>query len=329
MRRRAVLLAVAGLGAACTRRGPATLDPAVVALVNGEAIPRAEFERELSLAFEVPEGATPPAPDQLVALKQTVLQGMMDRQLLLQAARARGVTVSPEAVQRAAARLKADYPRERFQEALSQGRLTEAEFVGKVAAQLTVEKLVDEVVYERVAVTEEELQGYLDAHTSEFQEPEQVHAAQIVVKEVDEARRLREELHKGVKFGDLARAHSLSADARVGGDLGWFPRGVMPAEFDKVAFSLQPGQISDVVTSEYGFHLFKVLERRPARKKDLAQVRREVERRLLRDKREKAQTAYVKGLRERALIRTNEAALAGISGPQASRPTRPTEETRP
>ena len=78
------------------------------------------------------------------------------------------------------------------------------------------------------------------------------------------SRRLREELYRGAKFGDLARAHSLSADARLGGDLGWFPKGVMPPEFDKVAFSLQPGQTSDVVTSEYGFHIFKVLDRRPA-----------------------------------------------------------------
>lgn len=328
MRGWAVLLLVAGLGAACTRRGPVNLDPGVIALVNGEAIPRADLERELALAFELPEGSTQPAPDQLGALKQTVLQGLVDRQLLLQDARAKGLTVPPEAIQRAAARLKADYPQERFQEALSQGRLSEAELERTIAAQLTVEKLVDEVVYERVAVTEEELQGYLDAHTSEFQDPEQVHAAQIVVKEVDEARRLREELRRGVKFGDLARAHSLSADARVGGDLGWFPRGVMPAEFDKVAFSLQPGQISDVVTSEYGFHLFKVLERRPARKKDLAQVRREVERRLLREKREKAQTAYVKGLRDRASIRINEATLAVITGPRPGS-ARPTEEARP
>jgi peptidyl-prolyl cis-trans isomerase C len=328
MRRWAPLLALGSLVGGCSRHGPPDLDPAMVALVNGEGIPRAEFERELTLAFEIPEGATPPAPDQLLALKQTVLQGLVDRQLLLQDARSKGLVVSPEAVQRAVARLRSEYPRERFREALSQGQLTEAEFERKTAAQLTVEKLVDEVVYERVAVTEEELQGYLDAHASEFQEPEQVHAAQIVVKEVDDARRLREELRRGARFGELARAHSLSADARVGGDLGWFPRGVMPAEFDKVAFSLQPGQISDVVTSEYGFHLFKVLDRRPARKKDLAQVRREVELRLLRDKKQRAQATYVKGLRERASIRTNDAVLARVSGPRSG-PTRPPEEARP
>jgi peptidyl-prolyl cis-trans isomerase C len=327
MSRWAWLLAF-GLAAACTRRGSPALDPSVVAMVNAEAIPVVEFERELAVAYEIPEGATAPAPDQLLALKQTLLQGLVDRQLLLQDARARGITVTPEAVQNALARLKAEYQDGRFPEALTQGRLSEPDFELKTAARLTVEKLVDEVVYQRVAVTEEELQGYLDAHAADFQEPEQVHAAQIVVQDVEDARRLREELSRGTKFGDLARAHSLSADARLGGDLGWFPRGVMPPEFDKVAFSLQPGQISDVVTSEYGFHLFKVLDRRPAHKKDLAQVRREVEQRLLRDKKERAQANYVHGLREHASIRINEATLAKASGPRFGSP-RPSEEARP
>jgi peptidyl-prolyl cis-trans isomerase C len=313
------LLLAAALGA-CARRGPPPLDPAVVAVVNGEAIPRTVFERELDLASEAAEGGTSPATSLLLALKHTVLDGLVDRQLLLQEARARGISVAPEDVRRTVSRRKADYPDGRFQEALAQGRLSEEDFVQETTTQLTVEKLVEEVVYARVAVTEEELQRYLDAHTSEFQEPEQVHAAQLVVKEVDEAKRLREELREGAKFADLARKHSLSADARVGGDLGWFPRGVMPPEFDKVAFSLQPGQTSDVVTSEYGFHLFKVLERRPARKKDLAQVRREVERRLLREKKQLAQAAFVQGLRERAVIRTNEAALAKVSSPHPAAP---------
>ncbi len=328
MSRRAALLGLLCL-LACTRRGTAELDPQVVAEVNGEAIAVQEFERELALAYEFPEGATAPAPDQLVALKQTVLQELVDRRLLLQDARSKGITVSQEAVQAAVARLKSEYQDGGFQEALSQGRLSLADFQAKTAARLTVEKLVDEVVYQRVAVTEDELQGYLDAHASEFQEPEEVHAAQIVVKEVEDARHLRDELQQGKKFSDLARAHSLSADARLGGDLGWFPKGVMPPEFDKVAFSLQPGQISDVVTSEYGFHLFKVLDRRPARKKDLAQVRREVERRLLRDKKAKAQADYVRGLRARASVRINQVALAQVSSPSPSGPAPHSEEARP
>jgi peptidyl-prolyl cis-trans isomerase C/foldase protein PrsA len=86
----------------------------------------------------------------------------------------------------------------------------------------------------------------------------------------------------------------------------------MPPQFDAVAFSLGPGQISDVVTTEYGFHIFKLLERRPARKKDLAAVRAEVERRLLRAKQEQAQTDFVTQLRSKADIRINENLVAQL-----------------
>jgi len=79
-----------------------------------------------------------------------------------------------------------------------------------------------------------------------------------------------------------------------------------------VAFSLGTGQISDVVTTDYGFHIFKLIERRPARKKDLASVRAEVERQLLRAKQEQAQTDFVTQLRSKADIRINETLVAQV-----------------
>jgi peptidyl-prolyl cis-trans isomerase C len=133
-----------------------------------------------------------------------------------------------------------------------------------------------------------------------------------VVKELDQAKEIRAQLRNGAKFADLARERSLSADAKDGGDLGWFRRGVMPEAFDQVAFSLGAGQISEVVPTDYGFHIFKVLEKRPARKKDLGKVRSEVEQRLLRAKQEQAQTDFVAQLRSRASIRINEPLVAQV-----------------
>jgi len=241
-----------------------------------------------------------------------VLQARMDRLLFVQEAKKRGLDLQPSDVEERLRRMRADWPPQEFEALLAQRHQTLDELRAEIRAQLAQERLFHELVYPRVAVTEEEIRAELEAHPELVQEPEQVHAAQIVVKELDEAKEIRARLREGAKFADLARQRSLSADAKDGGDLGWFPRGVMPPQFDEVAFSLVPGQISDVVTTDYGFHLFKVLERRPARKKDLAAVRGEVERKLLRAKQEQAQADFVNQLRSKAEIRINQTLVAQV-----------------
>ena len=307
---RCTLAALALLG--CHRRPAEDPRTAPVAWVNGQTVSRADFERELGRSLELPDGASAPTPEQLDALRKTILQGLVDRMLLLQEAKARGITLTEAEVDQRVAKLKADWPAEEFKALLAQRQQTMDELRADAIAQLTQERLFHDVVYPRVAVTEEEIRADVDAHPERSQEPEQVHAAQIVVKELDQAKEIRSQLRNGAKFADLARERSLSADAKAGGDLGWFPRGVMPEAFDQVAFSLGAGQISDVVPTDYGFHIFKVLEKRPARKKDLAQVRGEVEQRLLRAKQEQAQTEFVAQLRSKASIRINEPLVAQV-----------------
>ena len=303
-----LLLLVGG----CNRRPPDDPSAAPVAWVNGQTISRAEFERELARSLELADGTSAPTPDQLAALRQTVLQARMDRLLFVQEAKKRDLDVQPSDVEERLRRMRADWPPQEFEALLAQRHQTLEELRAEIRAQLAQERLFHELVYPRVAVTEEEIRAELEAHPELVQEPEQVHAAQIVVKELDQAKEIRAKLREGAKFADLARQRSLSADAKDGGDLGWFPRGVMPPQFDEVAFSLGPGQISDVVTTDYGFHLFKVLERRPARKKDLAAVRAEVERKLLRAKQEQAQSDFVTQLRSKAEIRINQTLVAQV-----------------
>jgi peptidyl-prolyl cis-trans isomerase C/foldase protein PrsA len=306
----ALAAAAALVGAGCPEQDKDREDPAVIATVNGEILSRAEFEQELAR-----EGTTadaqdaPPTTEQAELVKRTLLDTLIERTLLMQVARQNNVTVAPEEVDRGVLRISSDYPAEGFSEALSLGQLSMAELKQKTAVLLTIEKLFQQHVYPRVAVTEEELRDYYEAHGAQLQEQDQVRAAQIVVKGLDEARRIQQQLRSGKKFADLARKYSLSADARVGGDLGFFPRGVMPEKFDEVAFSLGVNETSDVVETEYGFHLFKVLERRPGRKKELSEVRQQIETRLLEEKRARAQRDFLASLREKATIRINERTL--------------------
>ncbi len=303
-----------GVGvSACTKPVMETPESLVVASVNGEVLSRADFEQELWREMALSDVTQRTAED-VEPFKRALLDTYIHRMLLLQEARKHNITASPEEVDRGVLRLSGDYPAGNFNEVLAQGQLSMAELRSREASRLTIEKLFASHVYSRVAVTEEELRAWYAAHDTDFHEPERVHAAQIVVKGLDEARRLQAQLKSGKKFADLARRYSLSADAKVGGDLGLFPRGQMPPAFDEVVFKLGVGQVSDVVSTEYGFHLFRVLERRPARKREFAEVRNLVEGKVLEQKRAQAQETFEKELRQKAQVQVNEATLQAIRG---------------
>ncbi|MGA9522046.1 MAG: peptidyl-prolyl cis-trans isomerase [Myxococcaceae bacterium] len=313
-----VALALAGIGAfgfaGCTEKKEPAFDENVVAMVNGEILSRADFEKALVRDLQGVDPLEPRSPEQVEPYRRALLDTLIERTLLLQQARKLNLQISPEEIDRGVLRISADYPADGFDEALAQGRMSRGELKRDTAALLMIEKLFDEHVYQRVAVTEEEIRQHFETHGEEFHQQEQVRAAQIVVRSLDEARRVQQLLRQGKKFADLARKYSLSADARVGGDLGFFPRGVMPPSFDEAAFKLAVGQVSDVVASEYGFHLFKVLQRKPAAKPELAEVRPQVEARLLKEKRVEAQRAYVAKLRSEAQLTVNEPVLQSITG---------------
>ncbi len=303
-----------GPGAGCNKPPKEDPDASVVASVNGEVLSRAEFEQELWRELASSETAQR-TPEEIEPFKRTLLDTYIHRMLLLQAARKHNIAVTPEEVDRGVLRLSGDYPAGNFNEVLAQGQLSMAELKARESARLIIEKLFANEVYTRVALTEEELRGYFAAHESEYAEPEQVRAAQIVVKGMDDARKVQAQLKSGKKFADLARRYSLSADAKVGGDLGFFPRGQMPPAFDEVVFRMSPGQVSDVVETEYGYHLFRVLEKRAGRKLDFAEVRAQVESKLLAQRRAEAQAKYEQELRAKAKVWVNEATLQSIRGP--------------
>jgi peptidyl-prolyl cis-trans isomerase C/foldase protein PrsA len=304
---------------ACTEQARPKQDPNAIATVNGEVVNRADFEAELSRELQGMEGAAPHSPEQVEPYKQALLETMVERAVLLQAAKAAQVTVAQDEVDRRVLALASEYPAESFEAALAQGQTTRTELERKTKEQLVIEKLFETQVYARVAVTEDDIRRYFDEHVAEFSEPEQVRASQIVVKGLDDAKKLQQQLWAGKKFPDLARRYSLGPEAKVGGDLGFFPRGVMPPQFDEVVFKLPVGQVSDVVSTDYGFHLFKVMEKKPAHKRELNEVRAEIEKRMLAELREKAQKEYVKGLRGTAVVAVNNDALQSVS----TRPPRP------
>jgi peptidyl-prolyl cis-trans isomerase D len=146
-----------------------------------------------------------------------------------------------------------------------------------------------------VKVTPEDLRAYYDQHRDQYRVPEQVKVSHILIKtplpgpdgKVDEkgvaeaqrrAEDLLQQLRNGAKMEDLAKKYSEDpGSAKQGGSLGWIGRGQTVAEFEKVAFSLPKGQISDLVKSSYGFHIIRVDDKQEAHVKTLEEVKSDIE----------------------------------------------------
>lgn len=284
--------------------------PPSVALVNGEPVSSATFQRELQHA----QGEMGDGPAPLELLRKRVLDDMISRALLLQQARARGVAVGQEQVERAFLGVRSEYPGTHFDDLLAQQRLSAAELKQRLREQLTLEKLFQDEVFPQVQVDDQEVQRYYADHGAEFDQPERVRVLQVVVKTREEALKVRDEIRRAPqKFGEVARRASISPEGKNGGDLGYFGRGSgMPEVFD-ACFRLPLNAVSEVVPSPYGFHVFKVVDRKPASRRALAEARPEIQQKLLREKRARAQEEYLAGLRAKAKIQIDDSALAAVA----------------
>ncbi len=308
------LLALVTLAAACSRSGGGAASGApagtqAVAVVNGEPIPAAALARELRQIRAGGEGDAPGEP-----LRKRVLDDLIDRALLLQQARARSIAVGQEQVERAFLRVRGEYPGTHFDDLLARERLSQAELKARLKDQLTVERLFHDEVFPRVQVQPADVERWYADHAAEFQEPDRVRVLQVVVSSRDEAAALRDKLRRDPsKFAEVARASSIAPEGKNGGELGWIRRGGgFPEVFD-VCFSLPLHSISDVVPSPYGFHVFRVVERKGASRRTLDQARGEIAERLLRERRARAQEEYLATLRGRATIQVDQSALSAVT----------------
>lgn len=130
--------------------------------------------------------------------------------------------------------------------------------------ELLIQRTVEDVL-SKVVVTDEEAKAYYDENKNEFAEPERVVAKHILMADEAELKAVQEKIASGeLTFEQAAREHSTCPSGQQDGNLGEFSRGMMVPEFEKVAFEIAAGEVSDVVQSQFGYHLIKVEEKKDA-----------------------------------------------------------------
>jgi peptidyl-prolyl cis-trans isomerase C len=169
----------------------------------------------------------------------------------------------------------------------------------------------------KAATTDEAMKKVYEDASKQITGEQEVHARHILVETEDEAKAVEDELKKGADFAELAKKKSKDPGASDGGDLGFFTKDQMVPEFSTVAFSLEPGKISDPVKSQFGWHVIKVEEKRNRKAPDFDQVRAQIETYVTR----KAQADYVAKLRADAKVeRMDQAAADPAAKPDAAKP---------
>lgn len=289
-------LIIALLSACQKQEEPAS---SVLVRVNERVISFDRFEAEFSRHLTA-RGIV--AEETRLELKRSFLAQKINRELILSAADRAGIDLTAAQQEAVVAEHRKDYATDDFKAMLQERNLTEPIWRRQLLENRRIEEAISRLAYSDIDISQESVATYYQQQKKDFNRPQQVRARQITLANEAEGQKVLGQLRQGLEFAEAARRFSISPDAEQGGDLGFFGRGQMPDAFDAVVFELPIGRISELVKSEYGYHLFLVEERRPAQRLTLEQVQDEIAARLRADKEEDAYRNWLQNLRSQATI---------------------------
>jgi peptidyl-prolyl cis-trans isomerase SurA len=293
----------------------------VAAVVNRDVIALSEVEKraapELARA-----GQQERDPAKRVELRTRIIKGSLDaligEKLMEEQIQELGLGVTDAELEAAMADVRRQNnvtDDSQFERLLSSEGFTIAAYKDFLRKQMGRMKLVQMKVSPKVKVSEEDLRAAYTQYSKMETGDSEVHARHILVQvdpsapadKVEAARKkaeaLAEEARKpGVDFSELAKKKSEGPSASDGGDLGFFKRGVMVPAFERVAFTLKEGEVSEPVRTQFGWHVLKVEEKRAVDVAPFEQVRGELEAKLKLQKTEKYVEQYVQELRQKASV---------------------------
>lgn len=304
-----------------TNAAPPTAATEIVARVGSAAIHRRELDMAMIgvLAQIQRQGRTVSA-EQRQRLEYDVLNSLIDREVVLQSAQPQPPAdldgkVKEQWKQACAAAGGEDI----LLKALQEAGISREEFEQRTRENVLVGETLRQIVKTQTHISSEEVKAFYEANRARMKQPEMVRASHILVRVHPEAtddikkacrtkiNAARSLILAGEKFADIARKVSDDPEtSRNGGDLGFFPRGVIERTFgpelEKAAFSLPTNRVSEVISSPLGFHLLMVTDRRPEKTLTFEEAKPEIERILRAQKSNERIREYTKQLRQKTKI---------------------------
>ncbi|MBI3128254.1 MAG: peptidyl-prolyl cis-trans isomerase [Candidatus Tectomicrobia bacterium] len=234
---------------------------------------------------------------------RSLLEQMVERRLMLQRFRESGEHVDEGQVRAYVEAVARQYGPEGFDAVLREDKIDREKWVQTVRETLEIEQLLGREIYSKLSASEEEVRAYYARNRERFRVGRRWRVRQIVAGTEEAAEKLRARLLQGASFEQVARSESQGPERARGGDLGFFESGELPESIEAVIKYLDEGEVSRVVGSPSGYHLFQVTERRSAGIRPLESVREEIMGELLSQKGREQIERWLASLKEKASIR--------------------------
>ena len=284
----------------CASTGESTKDPAgtetedpearSIAVVNGKEIPVSSFREALPKNTD--------AKDMENEKCTKIIEALIQRELVYQAAQKEGIDKDPEVQKQVANGIEA------------------------LKRQIYLNAVSEKRIKPQISVTEEEIKDFYEKNTKTYTAVPEVKARQIIMYNKADLLKVKRQIKNNEDF--IKFAHEKSIDpfsAPFGGDLGWLKQGEYLPEVEKILFALPPGKVSEPFQTKYGYHIFLVNEKKLARIKPLDEVRDDIEKQLKNQKALNLSRDYVEQLKKDAAIQINESFLNTLCKPNETTPS--------
>ncbi len=288
------------------------------AIVNGQEISgeAVQFELDRLVRFYMSHGMTiDEVKKNLTKLEEKALEQAIGAKLLLDRASQLDLPVTAKdidaEVQKVITQVGGE---ENFKKALEAQGITEDAFRRELEKGARVNMLVNQACAHVDEPTEDDVTAFYTAHKAEYVVPQQVLCQHILVKSeegdlpeaksaaFEKIREIRERIVAGGDFAEEAKKHSDCPSGQEGGSLGWFGRGMMVPEFDACAFDMKKGEVSNIVTTQFGYHIIYKADERGGGEQTLVDVHDQIKDLLRHEARGRAMDAFVAELREKAQV---------------------------
>ena len=249
-----------------------------VAVVNGSVISKHDYDVSFNaLVKELSTNAQRQLTDsELARIKGNVLEKLIDQKILYQAAKKENIQIDEAAYQQQVAQLNAGLKKDpALQAEIEKTKYSMEEIQNQIRENLMVNQFINEKFFNPVVVSDEAVKAYYENNKTQFVYPEKISARHILIKPalpdnkdskaeaLKKIESIQDKLKAGEDFETLARAHSQCPSKEKGGDLGFFSRGQMVPPFEEAAFALNINEISDIVETQFGYHLIQLTGKVP------------------------------------------------------------------